>query len=72
MSFRVTPKFRRLLEAAAEQENRSLTNMLETLLLEFCSKRGIEEPTSGLEPKDSVLTPELTSAVSRPKAKPRS
>ena len=39
MSFRFTPKFKTLLEAAAERENRSLTN---TLLFAYCQKHGIE------------------------------
>jgi uncharacterized protein (DUF1778 family) len=42
MSFRFTPKFKTLLEAAAERENRSLTNTLETLLFAYCQKHGIE------------------------------
>jgi predicted transcriptional regulator len=46
VSFRVTPRFKRLLEAAADQANRSQTNMLETLLFEFCRVNGIEDATS--------------------------
>jgi uncharacterized protein (DUF1778 family) len=38
MSFRVSPKFKALLEAAAARENRSFTNMLETLLFAHCDK----------------------------------
>lgn len=44
VSFRVSPRFKALLEAAATHENRSLTNMLETLLFSHCKKRGIKEP----------------------------
>lgn len=72
MSLRVTPKFRRLLETAAERENRSLTNMLETLLLEFCATHGIEELKQQSEVESSELAGEHGSAVSRPKAKRRS
>lgn len=43
VSFRVTPTFKRLLEAAAAQANRSQTNMLETLLFEHCRVNGIED-----------------------------
>lgn len=43
MSFRVSPKFKSLLEAAAERENRSLTNTLETLLFAYCDKHGLKE-----------------------------
>ena len=41
MSFRVTPRTKRLLEAAAEHERRSLTNMLEILVEEFCVHKKI-------------------------------
>lgn len=44
VSFRVSPRFKALLEAAATHENRSLTNMLETLLFSHCEKKGIKEP----------------------------
>jgi len=42
VSFRVSPEFKALLEAAAFRERRSQTNMLESLLLEHCSKHGIQ------------------------------
>lgn len=42
LSFRVTPSFARLLERAAAQENRSKTNLVETLVLRFCRERGID------------------------------
>ena len=42
MSFRVTPKTKRLLSAAAKHERRSLTNMLEVLVEDFCTRHNIE------------------------------
>jgi hypothetical protein len=42
VSFRVSPRFKKLLEAAASRENRSQTNMLETLLFSYCQSHGIE------------------------------
>ena len=42
ISFRVKPKTKRLLSAAAEHERRSLTNMLEVLVEEFCQRNNIE------------------------------
>ena len=39
VSFRVTPKFKRALELAAE---RSQTNLVEKLLFDFCKKSGID------------------------------
>lgn len=43
MSFRVSPRFKALLEAAAARENRSLTNMLEVLLFAHCEQHGLKE-----------------------------
>jgi hypothetical protein len=43
MSFRGLPRFKMLLEAAATRENRSLTNMLETLLFAYCGEHGLSE-----------------------------
>lgn len=43
VSFRVSPKFKALLKEAAAGENRSLTNMLETLLFTHCEERGLSE-----------------------------
>jgi predicted transcriptional regulator len=42
VSFRVSPRFKQLLESAAERERRSQTNMLETLLFDYCTQQGIE------------------------------
>ena len=42
VSFRVSPRFKQLLEAAASRDHRSLTNMLETLLFAHCEQNGIE------------------------------
>ena len=41
VSFRVSPRFKLLLEAAAVREHRSQTNMLETLLFVHCEQNGI-------------------------------
>ncbi len=42
VSFRVSTRFKALLEAAAERERRSQTNMLEMLLFQHCDAHGIE------------------------------
>ena len=44
VSFRVSPRFKALLEAAAARERRSQTNMLEMLLFQYCDEHGIEVP----------------------------
>lgn len=41
ISFRVSPRFKQLLEAAAALERRSQTNMLEVLLFTHCEKHRI-------------------------------
>ena len=41
VSFRVSPDFKQLLEAAAEKEHRSQTNMLEILLHAYCEEHSI-------------------------------
>ncbi len=43
VSFRVTPRFKRLLQTAAERDHRSQTNLLETLLFSHCAKHGLGE-----------------------------
>jgi hypothetical protein len=48
VSFRVTPRFKRLLQAAAAREYRSQTNLLETLLFAHCAKHNVEEETGKL------------------------
>jgi hypothetical protein len=52
VSFRVTPRFKRLLQAAAEREHRSQTNLLETLLFAHCTKYGVQEETGKLPSPD--------------------
>ena len=42
VSFRVSPRFKLLLETAAAREHRSQTNMLETLLFTYCEKKGLD------------------------------
>lgn len=44
VSFRVSPKFKQLLEVASLREHRSQTNMLEALLFEHCTRLGIDVP----------------------------
>lgn len=46
LSFRVTPQFKTLLETAAKQEKRSLTNMLEVVVADYCQRKGIRAEDS--------------------------
>ena len=43
LSFRITPRMKRMLEAAAARERRSLTNMIEILVDDYCQLHGISE-----------------------------
>jgi len=45
VSFRVSPRFKRLLEASAAREHRSQTNMLETLLFAYCDEHDVAPAT---------------------------
>ncbi len=42
ISFRVTPRMKLLMDAAAEKERRSLTNLIETLVEDYCLSKGIK------------------------------
>lgn len=42
VSYRVSPRFKALLELAANRDNRSQTNLLETLLFDYCRAQKIE------------------------------
>lgn len=56
VSFRVSPLFQRCLEEAAAREQRSQTNMLEKLVLDYCRAHSLgglaEEHTSNDMPRE--------------------
>jgi hypothetical protein len=41
LNLRVSPVFKQVLKAAAEHEQRSMVNMLEVLLGDYCERKGI-------------------------------
>jgi hypothetical protein len=45
LNLRVSPSFKLALKAAADNEQRSMVNMLEVLVAGFCESKGIELPT---------------------------
>ncbi|HSI49151.1 MAG TPA: hypothetical protein VLA61_12840 [Ideonella sp.] len=51
LSFRITPRMKRLLEAAAANERRSLTNTLEVLVEDYCRRHGIEDQEDAVRSK---------------------
>lgn len=42
LNLRVSPSFKLALKAAADNERRSMVNMLEVLLGDYCESRGID------------------------------
>lgn len=52
LSFRIEPGLKEALRAAAEQEHRSIANMVEVMIREYCAKSGVEivEPSSQAGP----------------------
>ncbi len=42
VSFRVSPRFKRALQMAADSVNRTQTNFLETILFDYCDTHGID------------------------------
>lgn len=50
LTLRVPPEVKELLAAAAKADRRSLANMLEVIVVEYCDRRGIH---AGPSPKTS-------------------
>lgn len=42
VSFRVSPRFKRALQVAADSVNRTQTNFLETIVFDFCASHGLD------------------------------
>jgi hypothetical protein len=45
INLRMAPDMKEMLRLAAEREHRTLSNMLETLILGYCQEHGIVVPT---------------------------
>ena len=46
LTFRIDPTLKQALRTAASQEHRSIANMIEVLIRDYCEHRGIEVPPS--------------------------
>lgn len=46
LTFRIDPGLKEALRIAADQERRSIANMVEVLIRDYCDQRGIAIPTS--------------------------
>ena len=42
LSFRMAPDLKKALRDAAEREHRSIANMVEVMILDYCARTGIE------------------------------
>lgn len=52
VNMKMSAQAKRLLKLAAEKEHRTMTNMVEYLVYDFCEKRGIIDPKE--EKKDQL------------------
>ncbi|HEJ5604180.1 TPA: hypothetical protein SL839_001427 [Pseudomonas aeruginosa] len=46
LTFRIDPGIKEALRAAANLEHRSIANMVEVMIRDYCEQRGIEVPLS--------------------------
>lgn len=44
LNLRVSPEFKELVRVAAEHESRSISNLLEVLVRDYCRRKGVEPP----------------------------
>jgi hypothetical protein len=61
VNLRLSPRMKELLRTAAEREHRTLSNMIEALVLDYCESRGIavaqdERPVSRTRKKPVTAT----------------
>lgn len=49
LSFRIEPGLKEALRAAAEQEHRSIANMVEVMIREYCGRKRVALPERGAQ-----------------------
>jgi len=47
LTFRIEPGLKEALRAAAEQEHRSIANMVEMMIRDYCGRNGVAIPEPG-------------------------
>lgn len=64
LNLRVSPSFKLALKAAADNERRSMVNMLEVLLGDYCESRGIDlnHPVEPVTSSTKRVQPKATAA----------
>lgn len=50
LSFRIEPGLKEALRAAAEQEHRSIANMVEVMIREYCGRAGVPIQATPTQP----------------------
>lgn len=54
LTFRIEPALKEALRAAAEREHRSIANMVEVLIRDWCGRKGISIPEQQDLPLDAA------------------
>ena len=52
LTFRIDPGLKEALRSAAAQEHRSLANMIEVMILDYCGRNGVTIPEQGAQSAD--------------------
>ena len=52
LTLRVDPQVKDLLAQAARTDRRSLANMLEVMVIEYCRQRGVASDAAAIDPTD--------------------
>ena len=47
LTFRIEPRLKEALRMAADREHRSIANMVEVMIRDYCARTGIEMPEQG-------------------------
>jgi len=47
LTFRIEPGLKEALRTAAEQEHRSIANMIEVMIRDYCGRHGVTIPETG-------------------------
>nr|DAL63639.1 MAG TPA_asm: hypothetical protein [Bacteriophage sp.] len=56
LNLRVSPTFKKVLKEVADHQQRSMVNMLEVLLCDYCDRNGIASPDKKSHPPASKRT----------------
>ena len=57
LTFRIEPRLKEALRTAAAREHRSIVNMVEVLIRDYCGRNGIAIPDLGMLPEKRQKRP---------------